>query len=100
VKAELDKLGTAWNEFKKSNEERWKQIDSKGSADPLLEQEGRQAERRDLQDRSERQPTADRHDARSRIRDRPEAKEAREAIRAFLRGDDHPVRAKVSSAAS
>jgi HK97 family phage major capsid protein len=38
VQEKIDQLGTAFDQFKKANDERLKQIESKGSVDPTLEQ--------------------------------------------------------------
>lgn len=85
--AEIDKLGRAWNAFKAENEERLKQIDAKGSADPLLEKKvdtlNDQISKIEANVNKLQLGAPAEQD-----RDRPEAKEFRNTIRAFLNGDD------------
>lgn len=38
VKKAVDELGTSWEEYQRANDERLKQIEEKGSADPLLDE--------------------------------------------------------------
>lgn len=38
IKSSVDALGSAWEEFKKTNDARLKEIETKGAADPLLEE--------------------------------------------------------------